>query len=300
MLLAYLRIIRPANVVTAFADIIAGFIAAHWLALPEHGLINGEPLHFSALLWLLLATLGLYAGGIVFNDVIDAHLDRQERPERPIPCGFISVRQGIAYGAAWFIIGIAAAYQVSLQSFYLALFICTLCFTYNGYSKHYAWLGPINMGLCRGANLLLGASAISSTLPSLWILGLIPTLFIAAVTLVSQGEVVGGNRRALYGAAILYLLTLGAVLGIVKYLGANFWFTLPFLLLFAWQVFKPLKVALQRLEPLLIRQAVKAGVMSLIILNAALSAGFSHWYYGVAVLLLLPFSWLLAKHFAVT
>ncbi|MGB3292783.1 MAG: hypothetical protein WBB01_07355, partial [Phormidesmis sp.] len=74
---AYLQLMRPANVVTAWADILAGYAAGLGvgvIAFPS-----------TTLVWLLLATTGLYAGGVVFNDVFDAELDTVERPERPIP-----------------------------------------------------------------------------------------------------------------------------------------------------------------------------------------------------------------------
>ena len=57
MLRAYLELLRPANVTTALADVLAGFAVA--------GLLNQ-----AALPWLLLATACLYGGGIVLNDEI--------------------------------------------------------------------------------------------------------------------------------------------------------------------------------------------------------------------------------------
>ena len=65
---------RPANIVTAHADILAGYAAA--------GATNGVHL-----VLLLAATTGLYGGGVVFNDVFDAKLDAMERPERPFQAG---------------------------------------------------------------------------------------------------------------------------------------------------------------------------------------------------------------------
>ena len=73
----YLELVRPANVATALADVLAGYAVA--------GL--GNP----GLGWLLLSTACLYAGGVVLNDVFDRDLDRIERPERPIPSGRVSV-----------------------------------------------------------------------------------------------------------------------------------------------------------------------------------------------------------------
>ena len=81
----YLELLRPANVVTALADVLAGFAIA--------GLGNR-----AALPWLLLATAALYAGGIVLNDVFDRDIDSSERPERPIPSGRVSVAAAAALG----------------------------------------------------------------------------------------------------------------------------------------------------------------------------------------------------------
>ena len=73
---------RPANIVTAIADILAGIVITGYLKFPEYSLL---PVFF-----LVLASVGLYGGGVVFNDVFDADLDKIERHERPIPSGLIS------------------------------------------------------------------------------------------------------------------------------------------------------------------------------------------------------------------
>ena len=61
---AYLTLTRPANVVTALADVLAGAAAA--------GTVAGLP-------GLLLSTAALYAGGVVLNDVFDAV---EKQPQR--------------------------------------------------------------------------------------------------------------------------------------------------------------------------------------------------------------------------
>ena len=71
-----LRLTRPANIVTAIADILAGVAISGFLR-------DGHD--YTPVLWLVLSTVGLYGGGVVFNDVFDAKLDAVERPERPIP-----------------------------------------------------------------------------------------------------------------------------------------------------------------------------------------------------------------------
>ncbi len=79
----YLQLARPANIITAIADIIAG-IAIATFSFPS---LVIKP--FEVFL-LSVSTIGLYGGGIVFNDIFDLELDKIERPERILPTGKIS------------------------------------------------------------------------------------------------------------------------------------------------------------------------------------------------------------------
>jgi 4-hydroxybenzoate polyprenyltransferase len=285
--LPYLQLMRPANLVTAAADILAGFAAA--------GLTN-----LAALPWLLGATLGLYGGGVVLNDFFDRKLDVVERPERPIPSGRATARGAAALGVALLAIGIGAASIASLRSGALALLIALCAVLYDAWGKHQRILGPLNMGACRGLNLLLGVSAVPALLEQRWYLALIPVAYIAAITAISAGEVHGGKRGA-------GLLALGLISGVVLALlalaatpGFHLLALLPFLALFAARVLPPFWRAYVGPQPALIRAAVKAGVLSLIVLDAAIAAGYAGILYGLLVLALLFVAAQLARLFAVT
>lgn len=301
-LLAYLQLTRPANIITAVADILAGFAASGALVMLR-SLPTTEwwthPLAVS-LGWLILSTVGLYGGGIVFNDVFDAELDRVERPERPIPRGNASVRGASALATGLLAMGVLAAAQVSRLSALLALVVAGLAVLYNAWGKHQRLFGPLNMGLCRGGNLLLGVSAVPATVTSLWFLSLIPIVYIAAITMISRGEVHGSNRAALWGGVGMYALVIGGLLALAIGLSVSAEVVVPFLLLLGFLIYPPLLRALRSNEPRLIGLAVKAGVLSLIVLDAALAATFGGWVYGLLVLMLLPLSRWLATRFAVT
>jgi 4-hydroxybenzoate polyprenyltransferase len=155
------------------------------------------------------------------------------------------------------------------------------------------------MGLCRGLNLLLGVSIIASALQEWYFLGLIPLIYIFSITMISQGEVHGSNRNKLYAGAFLYLLVISSML----YLSFNkgqLIIALFFIIPFAWMIFRPLFIAIK--EPLgkNIGKAVKAGVISLILMDAAWSAVFGSPVAAICIALLLPLSLWLAKRFAVT
>ena len=177
-LLPYLILIRPANILTAVSDVVAGLAIAGFLQYPT------LPEHFSSGIFLLISTMGLYAGGIVFNDFFDLPLDRIERPERVLPSGQISARHAMIFGILLLGFGIVMAYMANTGSGIIAILISLCALIYDKYGKHHALLGPLNMGLCRGLNLLLGMSIVSlGTLGNLPFIALMPVVFVAAITL---------------------------------------------------------------------------------------------------------------------
>lgn len=278
---------RPANLVTALTDIFAG------MAIAQFTFSDANP----AL--LLAATLGLYGGGVVLNDVFDAKLDAVERPERPIPSGKVPLKSAAMIGIGLLFLGILAATVFSLQSGMIAVVVALLTVLYNRFAKHHVFFGPLTMGLCRGGNLILGMSVLPESYQKWGWITVLPIAYIGAITLISQDEVHGGKKRTLYIAAFLYLVVLAAQLTIAQNQG-NILLTLPFVLLHTWLIGRPLWNAIQNPIGPLIGKAVKAGVISLIVMNASWCVAFGLWPLAILVLALLPLSLSLAKAFAVT
>lgn len=290
---------RPANLVTAVADILAGFAIG--------GLISGKGdiwqilgAYQTELLLLCMATIGLYGGGVVFNDVFDVELDKIERPERPLPSGKVSKLEAILLGSGLLLLGIIAAFFIGWISGALAICIAFLALLYDAKSKHHVFWGPVNMAACRGGNLLLGVSLFSTALGEAAYLAVFPLIYIGSITLISQGEVQGGNKKHLLLAILGYSLvfSLLALLGLMY--PVKLMHSLPFLALFAALVLPPLLKAYKSREAMDIRKAVKAGVICLIVLNASLASGFAGFGYGLLILALLPISMGLGKLFSVT
>ncbi len=287
----YLRIVRPANVVTSVADVLAGIsISGYFLS----GTVN-----YISVLLLCFSTMCLYAGGIVFNDVFDAELDKVERPERAIPSGAIRIGEAGLFGTLLLIIGIGSALTFDFFSGIIAFAIAIAALMYNKFSKHYSFLGPLNMGLCRGMNLWLGLSILSYSFNQWQILGMIPLIYIFSITMISQGEVHGGNTRNLYIGGVLYLVVICFILT-VSQIQDNVLLTLAFLMPFAFMILNPLFKAIEDPVGKNIGKAVKAGVISLILMDAAWAAAFGSLYSAIFIACLLPVSLWLAKRFAVT
>ena len=282
---AYLTLARPANVVTALADVLAGAAAA--------GTLAGLP-------GLLVATAALYAGGVVLNDVFDADLDARERPERPIPSGRAS-RAGAGWlGGGLLAVGITAASLVSVSSGAVAAAIAAMILLYDGWAKHHPLGGPVAMGLCRGLNLMLGVSALGAALGTMWPLALLPVAYVAAITAISRGEVHGGGRVTGWLAVALLAAVLCFLTGVQARQGQLLPYGIFFVLLLTWRVLPPFVTAARNPRPAAIGGAVRAGVLSLILLDAALAAGFAGPVHGLVVLALWPISMRLARLFAVT
>ena len=289
-LIGFLRLTRPANIVTAISDILAGAAIAGYA-----GGLN----ELSSVLLLAVVTVGLYGGGVVFNDVFDAALDRVERPERPIPSGLISEKEGALLGALLLLMGIVASFSLSATSGSIAVAIAVGALVYDKWGKHHTFLGPLNMGMCRGLNLMLGMSLVPEVLSHYGYLAVVPIIYIAAITMISQGEVHGGKSNTILFAAFLYLIVNASIL-FVSFHHGHFVYAALFVLLHAILIYPPLLRAYQEPIGKNIGKAVKAGVIALIVMNASWAAAFDALYVGLSIALLLPVSMLLARLFAVT
>lgn len=289
----YLRLARPANLPTAAADILAGISISGVMGSFEPS--GGLGL---SIIYLVLSSVSLYAGGVVLNDVFDFELDKIERPERPIPSGVIQLKSATFFGAILLVLGVLFAFLVHRLSGFIASALALSILSYDAYSKKHGFLGPLNMGICRGLNLILGMSILGEI--NKWWYAAIPVTYIFAITLISRGEVHGNNRNHIIWAGILYTMVILGVVVIIQLSTINMLQTIPFLVLFIFLIYRPLINAYRLNSPGNIKKAVIAGVVSIIVLDASVAVGFSTWWYGLLMLLLLPLSVFLSKLFAVT
>lgn len=292
--LLFLKLARPANLVTAVADILAGVaISGILLIAPFDGELSRN------ILLLCLSTIGLYGGGIVFNDVFDIKIDRLERPERPLPKGLISIQSAATYGIILLALGIVLAFIVNQTAGTIAILTSVSALVYDKWGKNNKWLGPPNMGLCRGLNLLLGISIIPQMMLGLWYLALVPIIYISAITMISRGEVHGSSKTPLQVAAFLYLLVISLIL-FFSYDRGTLFPAILFLGFFSYFVFKPLLEAMIEPSALRIRKSVKAGVIALILMNASWAAASGSLALALIITALLPLSIRLSRLFSVT
>ena len=293
---AYLELVRLPNLFTAVGDVVAGYLIVS----------RGVGVEWSHLAILMMASVSLYAGGVVLNDYFDRDVDAVERPERPIPSGRIHERDALRLGARLLGVGCIFSVGTGVPSLLVAALLTGCIVLYDAKGKRIEYVGSLNMGACRFLNVVLGASGAAPFHAETWLWLVLPAallvmLYISAVTLLATGEVWGGNRAIsslVFGAIVV-------VIGGVVWLGtadrlAQPLYALPFLGLFAAATLGVVGRVVGSPTAPNIRTAIKTCVLSLILLDAAIAAGAGGLGYGVFVAVLLLPALYAARLYAVT
>ncbi|MEU4834189.1 SCO3242 family prenyltransferase [Streptosporangium sp. NPDC023615] len=255
-------------------------------------------------LGLACSSVCLYWAGMAANDWADRHLDAVERPERPIPSGRVSPGAALGIAVGLTLAGLAGAgLSGGRRALAVAVPLAAAVWSYDLVAKNTA-AGPPAMALCRGLDVLLGATpgrSVAKALP--------PALTVAAhtylLTALSRAEVSGSGRglpaATLAGTAALAAATaLGRgdapreprtaraarVVRIVR-AGLTGWYAAGFGLPQARAVAEP---SASRL-----RGAVGAGIVALPALQGALVARGGATREGVAIAAAVPLGRALAR-----
>lgn len=196
--LPFLKLIRFSNAPTVIADILAGAMLA-----------GATWKNTQSVAILALASFFFYSMGMALNDLFDVEEDRKNRNLRPIVQGSLSVTFVRLLCLSLFFFGMVSCCTVGLVQSNLAdpyrpallgSLLSLSIWLYDGPAKKTAF-APLVMGLCRGLNLLLGASLVgeefSSLAPSatllnwsfdVWLFAIAITLYIAGVTWYARME----------------------------------------------------------------------------------------------------------------
>lgn len=185
------ELVRAPAALSVPGDVVAGAAAAGTLS-PRTPALAG-------------ASVLLYWAGMAANDWADRRLDAVERPERPIPSGRVTpaAAVGLAAGLTAAGVGLAAAVG-GRRAAALAVPLAASIWGYDLLAKNTA-AGPAVMAVCRGLDVLLGASGgrLTRALPA--------AATVAAhtwtVTALSRREVTGADAalpmRTLAGTALV-------------------------------------------------------------------------------------------------
>ena len=181
----YLRLVRIANVFTTVSNIILGYFF----------FTNINNLDYFIIVKLIAISAMLYIGGMVLNDYFDIKIDKKERPWRPLSSNKITKKNALVIILFSFSYSLIFSFIIGLNTFIITLIMIALIFLYNKFLKNTIY-GPINMGVIRSLNIVLGASqSIFLLEDSLLIFDtrfLIPVFteffYVCAITILSKNE----------------------------------------------------------------------------------------------------------------
>lgn len=188
-LLGTLRLLRVGTLFSPAADVVAGACVA------------GLPLD-ATVARAAVASVCLYAGGMVWNDVADRRVDAAQRPERPLVRGDVPLAVAVALGVALLAGGVALSPCRAHHGL-----IAALVLAYDFGSKRAPLLGVLLMGTLRGLNLGVGLALAPGAPPAvreaLLVAATCYGVYIAAVTMLGIFEDVPNVR----GRAVASLQT---------------------------------------------------------------------------------------------
>ncbi len=137
-------LVRAPAALSVPGDAIAGASAAGTLGAKTAG--------------IAAASICLYWAGMAANDWADRELDATERPERPIPSGRVSAQTALKVAGGLTAAGVTlAGLAGGRKTFALATGLAAAIWTYDVKWKN-SPAGPAGMALCRGLDVLMGAS----------------------------------------------------------------------------------------------------------------------------------------------
>jgi 4-hydroxybenzoate polyprenyltransferase len=304
----YVALMRIPNVFTAMADVAMGFLFVQ---------VGGErwsptPWDIATLVVLVVASSLLYIAGMVLNDVFDVEIDRQERPERPIPSGRVPFDAARRLGWRLLFLGVAIASATGflvghMRPGAVAALLATAILLYDAWLKRTP-LGPLAMGSCRMLNVLLGMSVIDGSFHAEhWLVAGAIGVYVVGITLFAKKE--AGRSDPLQLTAALVVMLLGiAMLAWLPHWSTNLvrllikdpqrWYLLTGALgmLIGWRccraIFSP--------EPINVQKAVIHAIFSIIMLDAVACYATRGVLWATLILLLLVPTMFLGRRISAT
>jgi 4-hydroxybenzoate polyprenyltransferase len=216
---------RVSNLPTVWSNVLAGTMAS-----------SLAPDWAPALIVAAAAAL-FYTGGMFLNDAFDAAVDREERPERPIPAGDVDRREVLAIGGGLLGAGLLLLpLDRRVWLFGAALVGAIVFYDFRHKGVRYA---PLVMGLCRGLVYCLAAAAAGGVTLAALIGAAIMTSYVSGLTVVAR--LAGARARWLVPILIAAISLVDAV--VIAAVSSSYG-----LALLAATGF-PLTLALQRVVP---------------------------------------------------
>ena len=191
---AWLEILRISTLPTVWTNVLVGAVLSLAVARPSNPSLLTIPL-------AIIAGSCLYLAGMVFNDVFDVEIDRQERPRRPIPSGRIGRGAAAVVGTVLLALGVGRPWMHGILAGVVATSIGLMLLAYDALHARTAW-SVLLMGGCRGGLYVLGMACLNDPTGSsaddglllAVIIGGVAAIHVAAFSMVARDEVAEASR----------------------------------------------------------------------------------------------------------
>jgi 4-hydroxybenzoate polyprenyltransferase len=291
--MAWIKLLRIAALPSALSNILVGYLLANESWQPSLPLV-----------FLLMASACLYCAGMVLNDVFDFEVDREQRPNSPLPSGTITLSLARNVGFGLLVLGPIFAAFASAISMGVAIALAIAIFLYDGPLKRTA-AAPILMGACRMLNIILGASSAAAIPEVIYWYAAAIGVFVAGITWLARREaeksqsltqLVPGSVAMVAGLLLLVYVSWthasqdGDNARLVKSLPLAMGFIcLPIL--------RRLTIALSTASGRAVKSTVITSLRSLLVFDAcmALLVENGRPVFSIAILALLALSWWLGR-----
>lgn len=180
---AHLGLARISNTPTTISNVLAGAVIA-------------SPLVFSVEIALIIIAVALfYTAGMYLNDILDLKIDREQRPDRPLPSGRISLVEAWSVTLVLFLAGLVLLWTVDRESFYAGVVLVAVIAIYDAWHKGNP-IGPVIMALARVMVYVVAFYAFAGEATGeLWIWSLVMLAYVSGLTYIAKTESLPGVGR---------------------------------------------------------------------------------------------------------
>ncbi len=169
-LLAFVKIIRPINVIITFLSIIVAAIIC------IRGEFSIEKIFFAAISGGLTT-----AAGNVINDIFDFEIDKINRPDRPLPNKILSIRNASILFIVLSFFSLIISTLINPQAFVVNLFAMIILFLYSYKFKGIILLGNFFVAFLTGLAFIYGGIAVTNIREAI-----IPSLFAFMINFIRE------------------------------------------------------------------------------------------------------------------
>jgi geranylgeranylglycerol-phosphate geranylgeranyltransferase len=192
----YLKLIRPINCLVMGFAIIVGVLLARPESIQWLNLLLGGVTAFT-----------LTAAAMAVNDYYDYDIDKINEPQRPIPSGAVSKKAALIETGALTVLGLVAAYAVSLYCLIFAFAAWVIMVTYSTVGKRSGLAGNFLVSACVAAPFLYGSLVATN-----WI-GLNVLLFASMAFLSNTGREIAKGIVDVQGDRSYHIKTMAVRFG---------------------------------------------------------------------------------------